>query len=199
MKTIKNSDKTLLILDIDETLVHATETALNRTADFKVFDYHVYKRPYLDDFLEKIKDDFLLAIWSSASDDYVEEIVQQIIPAHINLAFVWGRSRCTYQRNLQIDDFGYYDSNAQNHYHYIKLLKKLKRKNYALNRILIVDDSPHKSKANYGNAIYPIAYNGESTDDELKYLADYLKSLKDKTNVRSIEKRNWRYKMERKA
>ena len=107
-----------------------------------------------DEFLNQIKAHFLLAIWSSASDDYVEAIANQIIPKDIELEFVWGRSRCTYRRNLQIDDFGYYDSNYRNHYHYIKVLKKLKRQGYAIERILIVDDSPHKSKDNYGNAIY---------------------------------------------
>jgi phosphoserine phosphatase len=36
---LKNKDK-LLILDLDETLVYATETLLEREADFSVYDYH---------------------------------------------------------------------------------------------------------------------------------------------------------------
>lgn len=193
---MKNIDKTLLILDLDETLVFATAKMLDRSADFEIFDYHVYKRPYLNDFLQQVKEHFLLAIWSSASDDYVQKVVEQIIPKEIKLEFVWGSSRCTYQRNLQIDEYGYYDSNQLNHYHYIKPLRKLKRKNYTLNRILIVDDSPHKSKANYGNVIYPAEYTGDEHDHELKLLAQYLISLKDEDNVRRIEKRNWRYKVD---
>ncbi len=68
--------------------------------DFQIFDYNVYKRPYLREFLSAIKNDFLLAIWSSASDDYVDGIVEQIIPEDIELEFIWGRSRCTYRRNI---------------------------------------------------------------------------------------------------
>ena len=49
----KNEEKILLILDVDETLVFATEKELSRKADFIVFDYHVYKRPYLNQFLEE--------------------------------------------------------------------------------------------------------------------------------------------------
>jgi len=187
----KNDEKILLILDVDETLIFATDTALNRKADFVVFDYHIYKRPYLEEFLEAIKDDFLLAIWSSASDDYVEEIARQIIPNEIELEFVWGRSRCTYRRNFQIDEYGYYNDDFRKHYHYIKPLKKVKRKGFKLERILIVDDSPHKSKDNFGNAIYPKEFTGDTKDEELKLLAKYLHSLKDKENIRRIEKRNW--------
>ncbi len=188
----KNEEKILLILDVDETLIFATDKELGQSSDFTIFDYYVYKRPYLDEFIEAIKDDFLLAIWSSASDDYVEAITKQIIPQEIDLEFVWARSRCTYRRNLQIDDYGYYNDDYQNHYHYIKPLKKLKRKGFRLERILMLDDTPHKSKDNFGNAIYPKEFKGEPNDNELKILTQYLKTLKNKENVRRIEKRNWR-------
>lgn len=187
----KNNNKTLLILDIDETLIHATEKELEQKADFKIFHYNVYKRPFLDEFLVEVKDDFLMAIWSSASDDYVEEMVKRIIPNEVKLEFVWGRSRCTFRRNWKIDEYGHYGYEFRNHYHYVKPLKKVKRKGFDLNRILIVDDSPHKSKDNFGNAIYPTEFTGDTHDKELKLLAKYLKTLKDKENVRTIEKRNW--------
>ena len=188
----KNEEKILLILDIDETLIHATEQELNRKADFEVYDYFVYQRPYLKEFLMKVSEDFLLAVWSSASDEYVEEIVRRIFPKDIQLEFVWGRSRCTYRRNLQIDEFGYYSDEYFRHYHYVKSLKKLKRKGYQLERILIIDDTPHKSKDNYGNVIYPKEYKGDLMDNDLKKLSKYLPLLKDSSNVREIEKRNWR-------
>ena len=37
---------------------------------------------------------------------------------------------------------------------YVKDLKKVSRKGYHLDRVLIVDDSPEKLERNYGNAIY---------------------------------------------
>jgi RNA polymerase II subunit A small phosphatase-like protein len=188
----KNEQKILLILDIDETLIYSTRKELERKADFYVFSYHVYKRPYLKEFLEQVNNDFLLAIWSSASDDYVEEVVKKIIPQEIELEFVWGRSRCTYQRNYRLDESRFYSTNPLNHYNFVKILKKVKRKGYQIERILIVDDTPHKSKYNYGNAIYPKEYQGEEHDEELTLLGKYLKKLKDKPNVRNIEKRNWR-------
>ena len=194
----KNAEKMLVVLDLDETLIHATENELDQKADFQFFDYHIYKRPYLNEFLTEINEDFLLAVWSSASDDYVEEIVNQIFQKKIKLEFVWGRSRCTYRRNLQIDEYGYYDDNQRNHYHYIKPLKKVKKYGYDLGKILIVDDSPHKCQDNFGNAIYPKEFKGETQDDELKLLSQYLKTFIGKKTVRRFEKRNWRFKFDRK-
>jgi len=72
----------------------------------------------------------------------------------------------------------------------------VKRKGYHINRILIVDDSPHKSKDNFGNAIYPSAFTGDMADKELRLLAKYLKSLKDEENIRRIEKRGWQNQVE---
>ncbi|MBL4648592.1 MAG: hypothetical protein JKY03_02595 [Aureispira sp.] len=62
----------------------------------------------------------------------------------------------------------------------------------------MVDDSPEKTQNNYGNAIYPNEFIGNLEDDELLYLLKYLKTLKDKTNVRGIEKRGWRSFLEAK-
>jgi len=191
----KNEEQILLVLDIDETLIHATEQEMYRKSDFQVYDYHVYQRPYLKEFLMKVSEDFLLAVWSSASDEYVDEIVRRIFPKDIQLEFVWGRSRCTYRRNLQIDEYGYYSDEYFSHYHYVKPLKKLKRKGYQLERILIIDDTPHKSKDNYGNVIYPNEYKGDLEDNDLRKLSKYLPLLKDETNVRTIEKRSWRSKI----
>ena len=61
-----------------------------------------------------------------------------------------------------------------------------------LEKELDVDLNIHKSKDNYGNAIYPSAFVGDSADQELRLLAQYLLLLKDKTLVRRIEKRGWR-------
>jgi TFIIF-interacting CTD phosphatase-like protein len=46
-----HSKNKLLILDLDETLIHASETPLDYRSDFLVYDYYIYKRPNLDRFL----------------------------------------------------------------------------------------------------------------------------------------------------
>jgi RNA polymerase II subunit A small phosphatase-like protein len=126
---------------------------------------------------------FKLAIWSSADDKYVEEIVEKIKPENIEFEFVWGRTRCTTKRDFQLDK-----------YVHEKRLKKVKKKGFPIELILMIDDSPEKTKDNYGNAVYVTAFEGDQTDSELKTLADYLNSIKDSQNVRSFEKRGWKNK-----
>ena len=182
----------LPILDLDETLVHASATEVRARADFLVFHYFVYQRPGLVDFLLACAQHFKLAIWSSASDDYVQAIVQQILPPGITLEFVWGRSRCTPFTTPQLDEYGYYNLDATSYYEYAKRLKKVRRRGFSLSDTLIVDDTPAKVQQNYGNAIYIKPYQGEAADEELRHLASYLLLLKQEANFRTIEKRHWR-------
>lgn len=184
--------ETLLILDLDETLIHASATKVREEADFQVFHYFVYKRPGLADFLTTCAQHFKLAIWSSASDDYVQAVVQQILPPGVTLEFLWGRSRCTPFTTPQIDEYGYYNLDGTSSYEYAKRLKKVRRRGFLLTQMLIVDDTPAKVQHNYGNAIYIKPYLGSVEDEELSYLGAYLLTLKNVENVRTIEKRHWR-------
>jgi carboxy-terminal domain RNA polymerase II polypeptide A small phosphatase len=185
-------EKILLILDLDETLIHATREKIHDNFDFKIFNYFVYKRPFLQEFITTCAEHFQLAVWSSASDDYVAEIVQKIFPKAIQLAFVWGRSHCTPVLSPQIDEYGCYNLDETSHYDYVKILKKVKKLGFHLDKTLIVDDTRAKVANSFGNAIYPTPYNGDPNDTELMQLSVYLLSLKDSENVRKIEKRFWK-------
>ncbi|MBD2766653.1 HAD family hydrolase [Hymenobacter sp. BT664] len=186
------NSKILLILDLDETLLHATASKLGDNFAFQLYHYYVYKRPGLDAFIAACAEKFQLAVWSSASDDYVAEVVKRIFSEEIKLAFVWGRSRCTPISTARADELGYYHCDYSSHYEYAKLLKKVKRLGFNLNRVLIVDDTPAKVRNCYGNAIYPEPFLGNPNDQELSMLAAYLDTLKAVENTRSIEKRPWR-------
>jgi RNA polymerase II subunit A small phosphatase-like protein len=185
----KPDDRILLVLDLDETLIHARETPLERAADYMIYGYHVYRRPFLDDFLAGCARGFELAVWSSASDLYVQAVVQAIFPDPGKLHFVWGRSRASL-RHITPDDSAFYD--PWDHRHYVKPFSKLRRAGWNLDRALIVDDTPEKCVRNYGNAIYPRPYEGDLADRELPALGRFLETLKDVPNVRRIEKRGWR-------
>src|SRR5262245_28828689 len=109
-------DKRLLILDLDETLIFGTATALRHAWDFAVGLYYVYRRPFLDEFLKAISEWFHVGVWSSASGAYVRGVVGDIFPDPATLRFVWARERCT-----QCFDPEYQD------YYWVKNLKKVKR------------------------------------------------------------------------
>jgi carboxy-terminal domain RNA polymerase II polypeptide A small phosphatase len=174
------SDK-LIILDLDETLIYATQSELEIPCDFKFDRYFVYKRPYVEQFLTDISKHFSVGIWSSAGDDYVNEIVRHIKPNNVDFVVVWGRSKCSLRRDLTFDT-----------YCFEKRLDKLKKKGFKLEQILVVDDSPEKSRTNYGNAVHIKEFTGDLDDNELQVLYNYLLTFKSTENVRTIEKRRWR-------
>lgn len=118
-------ENALLLLDNDETLIYPTRSDLEIEISANVFDYNVYQRPFLKEFLETIKEDYKLAIWSSTSDDYLEEVIKQTILSYYQFEFVWGRSKATYCRNFEMDEERF-DINHTDHYHFIKVLKKYK-------------------------------------------------------------------------
>lgn len=173
--------KILLILDLDETLIFSTSNKIAKQEDSTIDEYFVYKRPGLDLFLNTILADFEIAVWTSSTEDYAEELIKKIFPQDYPLSFVYGRSKCTLTFLRE-----------QNDYTYSKNLKKLKRKNYNLEKILIIDDSPEKLRRNYGNHIRVNPFVGSNKDIELFQLIKYLEKIKLTDNVRGIEKRLWR-------
>ncbi len=180
MQAMPDSTQKLLILDLDDTLFHATKTALEIPHDFMVEDYFVYKRPHVDAFLDFCRQHFRLAVWTSASEDYATANVVKLFGNSDNLAFLWHRQQCI----TRFDP-------ASGEYHYIKDLKKVKRKEFTLDQVIALDDSPEKLQRNYDNLLRISPFFGE-TDDELLQIMPFLLKLKTAANIRNIEKRGWK-------
>lgn len=170
----------LLILDLDETLVHATRTPFERDADFKTERYFVYKRPHVEDFLAFCREHFLVGVWTTGGSRYACEVVDNLFPHDYVLQFLWSRGRCT--------QVFYPDSTD---YYYVKNLAKLKRYGYRLEQMIMVDDTPQKLERQYGNLVQITEWLGERDDRELPLLMKYLMDLKPVDNVRRLEKRQW--------
>jgi len=171
----------LLILDLDETLIHARNELLEHEPHFRVGPYGVYKRPYLDEFLSFCRENFDVAVWTSSSEDYAGEVVENIFGKEHTLSFVWARNRCTIE----------YLPEQQTHI-WSKNIKKVKEKGYALENVIAIDDTPEKYKRSYGNLVTVQPFEGDVDDGELKLLVPYLRSLRSSQNVRRVEKRFWR-------
>lgn len=177
------SARKLLVLDLDETLIHASEEPLDRPADFGFREYHVYKRPHLDAFLAYAFAHFDVGIWTSSGIRYAQEVSARILDVE-RLRFLWASPRCTLRR-----------CRATGQLHPLKRLAKLKRLGYSLQQMIAVDDTPEKHGDNYGNLVRVYGYTGDTMDRELPMLADYLQSLAGEADVRGIEKRNWRERL----
>lgn len=198
---ISNNEKTLLVLDIDETLFHAmypeqVEDAIDAgfiagvdDADFWLLTgYPAIERPYMHLFLNWAFKTFDVGVWSSATQDYVDDFVDQIIRsnAHGEPVFSYARDRCI--MTPIIDPWARQDSSQ---FEYVKDLKKVKKYGYPLEKTIAVDDTPGKYQRQYGNLVTIPAFYGDPEDDYLLRLMPYLEYLKNVPNVREIEKRGW--------
>lgn len=181
---MQNSERKLLILDLDETLIYATEEKLERECDFTVGQYSVYKRPYLKEFIEFCFENFDVAVWTSSTQNYAVEIVEELFPSLDLLKFFYTRLRCTIR----------YDEELQETY-FEKMMSKIRRRKFDLTKVIVIDDSPEKWRNSYGNLVRVKPFYGETNDDELKYLIVYLEKLKKIENIRKFEKRNWRNRL----
>ncbi len=178
---MQTPDKILLILDLDETLIHSSEAGLAHPYDFYLHGFHVYKRPGLDEFLQAASELFEIAIWSSASRDYVEALTSEILPPSPRPAFIWCYDRC----------ITVYDTTISR-YNFIKDLERVVDEGFSLSRTLIVDDSPEKVSRNGENAVFCRPFLGDGLDDELPQLLNYLRGIHNVPDVRAIEKSGWR-------
>lgn len=170
----------LLILDLDETLVHANEDPLPIGAGWRIGPYHVYKRPHVDTFLSSMAPLYRLAAWTSSGIDYAAELIPKVFAGY-QLEFAWDTTRCTVRTNIETGDR-----------YRLKNLKKVFRRGYDKHRTLIVDDTPEKVAKQYGNHIQIREFTGDMADCELRLLALYLHHIHDNPDFRSLDKRGWR-------
>jgi RNA polymerase II subunit A small phosphatase-like protein len=175
----------LVILDLDETLVHAPELPLARPPDFLAFGYPIHKRPHVDAFVQGLLGTYQVAIWTASGRLYAESVVTQLRIDPARLAFFWCSERCTERFD--------HETRRRNT---VKALRKVRRRGYNLERVLVVDDSPEKHVRNYGNLIPVLPFGGDADDAELPLVRAYIDSLAAEPNVRSIDKRGWRRAIE---
>ena len=180
------AERHLLVLDLDETLIFASPAELDRPADFTAAYHHVYRRPFLTEFLAGVGGLYEVAVWTSAAPAYAQAVCAAIFDAASPPAFIWDRRRCTIRRNADTDSIVE-----------TKPLTKLARRGYDLKRIVALDDSPEKYEQNYGNLVRVVPFEGAATDDELQHALAYLTELAALPNIRSVEKRGWQQRFRR--
>lgn len=82
---------------------------------------------------------------------------------------------------------------------YLKPIRKLRRAGFRRERILYVDDSPEKIARSYSNLVPIRPYVGDLCDAELPRVLSYLHTLGPLKNVRPVEKRWWRLRLDRES
>jgi len=156
----------LVVFDLDETLVHATEEPLNCAHSFEVSPYFVYVRPFAEDLIRFCAQRFDIAVWSSSSEKYVEVITANLFGHAFPTKFSWAVNKCV----QKVDP-------RTNCYVYIKDLRRVQKHGYTVEEILMIDDSPEKSQRQPGRRLHIAPFTGNQGDRELLGVIDKLEAV----------------------
>ncbi len=174
----------LLILDIDETLVHSQNAVKGRQYEFQIGPYGVLLRPGANEFADQCTQLFTVAIWTTATIAYATEIIKFVFPNPYALSFIYAREKCTL----------HFDTEERRQY-YVKDLSNLHKTQFTPANIIVVDDTPDVVRRNPENAVLVKPFHGDPNDDELPVLLRYLEFLGPAEDIRTVDKHNWRNQM----
>ena len=105
------SKRKTLFLDLDETLVHSNfktfyskeDIVFDMLYDGKKHTIYVLKRPYVDEFLDKMSTLFELVIFTASISDYANPLLNKLDPNR-RISYRLFREHCTSSGNLFIKD-----------------------------------------------------------------------------------------------
>lgn len=173
----------LLILDLDETLLHSTLPHEPRHASLPTYEIGAYRtqfRPGLQRFLLDAQLlDWCLAIWTAAGSTYAE-LALNALREHTRLdprfEFVFTRERCTPPPAFDP------------HRAPLKDLKKAFRHGWRKETTLILDDRPDGIRRQRGNLLTIHPWEGDPNDTHLQRATRALERLATVLDVRCSAK-----------
>lgn len=175
--------KKTLVIDLDETLVHATNKASSlatRRCDFtvelivgdQVFHYFVFKRPHVEYFLKKVAAWFNVAIFTASIAEYADPVIEWLTSGSgggaVRAAIVKRlfRSSCVAKDGLY--------------------LKNLALVEPDLSQVFLIDNSVAAFAVNNDNGILIKTWIDDFADEALLDLLPFLDALRFVEDVRSI-------------
>ncbi len=197
----KIKNKKILILDLDETLVHSScnspffynnnnnfnnNNNNNFNNNFYDFEYtiyyknknipiYVYKRPYVNEFLYQMSKLFTIYIFTSSMKEYSNKLID-LLDFEKCIDKRYFRENCTKLNDLYVKDLN-------------KLFDRKKFTNDYVNKnIIIIDNNPISYLFNHNNAIPIDSWNLNKNDDELLKLIPLLEFLSNVDDVSKVIK-----------
>jgi Dullard-like phosphatase family protein len=156
-----------LVLDLDETLVHSSFKPVD-DCDFvipveienQVHKVYVSKRPFVDDFMKMCGELYEVVVFTASLAKYADPVLD-LLDIHKVVDWRLFRESCSPFKGSYVKDMG--------------------RMGRDLNRIMIVDNSPHSYAFNPENAIPVESWFSDKNDTELQDMIPILEKLADPT------------------
>ena len=151
-----SATKPTLVMDLDETMVHADDAF-----DLELTEYstHFTLRPGLRRFLAEISPLYEIIVFTASTPKHADPLLEAIDPDHKFFKCVLYRSSCVPIKGYFVKD--------------LRVIGKVRD----LENVLLVDDSLISMAFNLENGISISSYNGDKEDGELLLLEKYLKTL----------------------
>lgn len=177
--------KKILVLDLDETLIHSHHDGLVRPTvkpgtppDFILrveierhpVRFYVYKRPHVDFFLNMVSQWYELVVFTASMEIYGAAVADKLDNNRGILARRYYRQHCTFEVGS-----------------YTKDLSAISKD---LSRVFILDNSPAAYKGFPENAIPIKSWFSDPSDTALLNLLPFLDSLRFCGDARSVLSRN---------
>ncbi|KAK8405099.1 hypothetical protein O3P69_001588 [Scylla paramamosain] len=168
----RDMHKICMVIDLDETLVHSSFKPISN-ADFivpveidgTIHQVYVLKRPFVDDFLQKMGELYECVLFTASLAKYADPVA--------NLLDKWGVFRARLFRESCVFHRG----------NYVKDLSRLGRD---LHKVVIMDNSPASYIFHPDNAVPVSSWFDDMSDSELMDLVPFLETLSKVDNVYSV-------------
>eukprot|EP00949_MAST-11_sp_MAST-11-sp1_P000552 g552.t1 len=179
----RSRNRMTLVLDMDETLLHATTSVKSLVVTQegsirpdivldvpvpntgKWHSFYVFLRPHVRTFLRILSQWYEIVIFTASEKRYAEPLVQMIDTEGV-VSRSYYRESCVKKGSM-----------------YIKNLRMVRSD---LSRVIIIDNSPQAYSLNPENAIPCTSWFGDRNDDELLQLIPLLSCLQGLEDVRSV-------------
>ena len=194
-----NHTEKILVIDLDETLIHTSFKKLSNY-DFKILlDSTIYTkknledkiikglsvqkiveayiciRPGVNEFLSQLSNYYDLYVYSASSKQYLNNVIKNLDKKNI-IKKCYCRDDCIiYVENTE-EDFDIDIAKKNNKYNYVKDLKKI---NKDLRNIVFIDNNIMSFKLQEKNGIPIKSWYDDNDDIELYKLSPILKNLSD--------------------
>ena len=183
--SINGSSKKTLILDLDETLIHADFAGLFKDHDHIIkFQFNneavevpIFLRPGIFEFLNIVSLYFEVGVFTASLKEYADSVLNFIDPNNSIFKFRLYRDSCINVNNGKI---------------FIKDLNILK--NRKLENIVIVDNSLYSFANQLANGVLITSYYNDKNDKELINIATYLfQYILNSSDVRFVNENFFRF------
>mgnify|MGYP000902680842 FL=1 len=170
-KTHYHREMKTLVLDMDETLLHASTKPVSRADNIvRLSDgskFYIIKRPYLDEFLEQMAKIYEVVIYTAGDKEYATAVIDEIDKKR-HISYILHRDHCLRHGTGAGKDLSLIGRN--------------------LREVIFIDNLEENLRLQRENGLKISDFYNDPKDDELKKFIPFLQYVSELADVRPVRK-----------